>query len=71
MYNYEVASGAGVKFLTPFENIESDSRITLRTMFDMPLLRPAVAAATASIPGTATLLSPMIESPDTVVCYTC
>ncbi len=63
MDNYEEASGAGVNFLRLFEKKESDSRITVRTMFDMPLLRLVAAAATASIPGTATLLNSAIESP--------
>ena len=67
MDNYEEASGAGVKFWRLLEKKESDSRIAERTMFDMPLLRLAATAATASIPGTATLPSYAIESPATGV----
>ena len=67
MDNYEEASGAGVKLWRPLEKNESESRITVRTMFDMPALRPAAAAATASIPGTATLPSVAIESSATSV----
>ena len=62
MDNYEEASGAGVKPAKLFEKKESDSRIAERTMFDMPLLRLAAMAATASMPGTATLPSSAIES---------
>ena len=39
----------------------SDERVSVRTMFDIPLRRVA-AAATASIPGTTTLLISVIES---------
>ena len=71
MDNYEEAPGAGVKLWILFENKESDSRIAVRSMFDMPLLLFAATAATANIPGTANLPSYAIESPVTGVWETC
>ena len=51
-----------MKFFKIYDYKGSDERVSVRTMFDIPLRRLATAAAAATIPGTTTLHISVIES---------